>query len=456
MDFADYTRLAGQEDADYRTYSPWCNQSDEHAASMETYFENSVPSVANSSFLTKFDRLWHDSKAKMKEVGVASKWALWERKRLEEVIHRFRKRNKKLKEVLQIATASRQQGKSEIDLLLNSGDAKVLGLTAHAELRQLIAKGDSVDENFFLESVTINLDAGPATIHSGTCEVSIGRGNSTKEEVLIEYKDWPPTLAGSGTSEVAQTNAHTQSRIHQLASLLQSSGSNRLGTLPFKGIINQAGESRSAFLFYYPTNSDVSSPESLHSAMNASSSINLWPLEVRFRIAQNMAKSIGAFHADGWVHKSVRSHSVVFFKDRDTKKVIVDSPYLVDFEYSRPESGSTLLLRDNNDEKNLYRHPEIQDVARSSFSKNHDIYSLGVVLLEIALWQTARTILKRTGLDAGAVNAVGLQKMYIDRVKKRVAHLMGESYQSAVLACLESKYKDQMSRHDFPRILTMK
>lgn len=111
-----------------------------------------------------------------------------------------------------------------------------------------------------------------------------------------------------------------------------------------------------------------------------------------------------------------------------------------------------LLLRDDDDERNLYRHPEIQDIARSSFSKVHDLYSLGVVLLEIALWQTARTMLKRTGLDPGAINAIGLQKMYIDRTKKCVAHLMGASYQSAVLACLESKYKDHTRRYEFPML----
>ena len=112
-------------------------------------------------------------------------------------------------------------------------------------------------------------------------------------------------------------------------------------------------------------------------------------------------------------------------------------------------------MRDNDDEKNLYRHPDIQDVAHSSFSKFHDIYSLGVVLLEIALWQTARNMLdelkKRNKQHLGEeVNAYGLQEWYVSRAKKKVAHLMGGSYQSAVLACLESKFKDQTRRRDFP------
>jgi hypothetical protein len=42
-----------------------------------------------------------------------------------------------------------------------------------------------------------------------------------------------------------------------------------------------------------------------------------------------IAQSIGVFHADGWVHKSVCSQSVVFFKDRRKQTLMLGSPYLV-------------------------------------------------------------------------------------------------------------------------------
>ena len=48
------------------------------------------------------------------------------------------------------------------------------------------------------------------------------------------------------------------------------------------------------------------------------------------------------------------------------------------------------------------------------------------------------------------VCAHDLQEWYVSRTKKKVARLMGGSYQSAVLGCLESKYKDQTRRRDFP------
>jgi hypothetical protein len=453
MDFADYTRLASQEDNDYKMYSPWYNPDSEATAAIEFDIDKTVPNVAESSFLDMFPRMWHDNKAKIRQAGLASRWALWDKKRLEATVDKFGRRNSRLKDVLQMATATQQQGQSAaMSVLMSDEDSRRLGLTAHVEIRHLVAKPESNTTNFMLQNASLFSDNEAPTIHIGTCEVDIAKGNTTKESVLIEYKDYPPILGGLEHSEVVRTQSSINSRVHQLASLLSSSGSNHLGTLPFKGLIDQPSKSRHAFLFYFPAATEISAPESLHSVIETASSTSLWPLATRFKIAQSIARSIGAFHADGWVHKSVRSQSVVFFKDRSDKHLLLTSPYLVDFEYSRPESGSTLLLRDNNNEKNLYRHPEIQDVARSSFSKVHDLYSLGVVLLEIALWQTAHQMLKRTGLEPGAINAMGLQKMYIDRTKKRVAHLMGSPYQSAVLACLESKYKDQTHRHDFPMI----
>lgn len=394
----------------------------------------------------------------MREVGLASKWALWDAKRLEDTVRKFHKRNAKLKDVLQLAMATQLQESSDaLKTLLEDEDAKTLGLAARAKIHELVHKPGNISTDFTLNGLSLFSDSRTSSLHIGTCEITSAKGNVVRERILIEYKDYPLVSGGLEDAEIVKTEWIIKSRTQQLAGLLSASGENRLGTLPFKGLVDQRNMSRHAFVFNFPLDADTnSSPETLHSVIDTPSSANLWPLAARFRVAQTVAKSIGAFHADGWVHKGVRSQSVAFFKNRDSKILLRDSPYLVDIEYSRPESGSTLLLRDNDDEKNLYRHPEIQDVARSSFSKLHDIYSLGVVLLEIAMWQTARGIvndvIKRDKFKPDAVNAIGLQKIYINRTKRRVEHLMGTAYQSAVLACLENRYKDQILRPDFSMV----
>ena len=455
-DFDDFTKLAGKEDEDYRSYSPWYNQRQGDYAAKAFDIDKLSISTTESSPSPKAPGIWHGNKAKFAKVGKATKWAIWDKEKWEAAVEKFQKRNAKLKDALQMGQATQQHRVAgTLTDLRNNADANRLGLTVHAELRQLVDKPDSSYMNFDLKNMEVFSDAESPTIHTGTCEEHFAKGSTISEKVLIEYKSYPPIMQGLTPAEISETQTHINSRVHQLASLLYYSGSSELGTLPIKGLVDQPSKSRHGFVFYFPAEAEPCTPDSLHSIMRSLSPTSLWPLSARFRVAQSIAKSIGKFHADGWVHKSIRSQSIVFFKDRENKSRLLSSPYLVDFEYSRPESGTTLHLRDNDDEKNLYRHPDIQDVAHSSFLTLHDIYSLGVVLLEIALWQTARSMLdelrKRNKQHPGEeVNAYGLQEWYISRAKKKVAHLMGTSYQSAVLACLESKYKDQTRRRDFP------
>lgn len=457
-DFDDFTRLAGREDEDYRLNSPWYNQGKENEKTKQFDIERLGIGSTEPSRPPKAPGAWHANKSRLKMAGRATKWAIWDKDKWETAVGKFQKRNAKLRDALQMGQATQQQQVAgTLADLRNNVDANRLGLTVHAELRRIVDKPDSSDVDLDLKNGVLFSHKESPTIHIGTYEEDLAKGNPMSESVLIEYKDYPPLMQGLTPAEIKETKTRIASRVHQLASLLFYSGSSELGTLPIRGIVDQPSKSRHGFVFDFPAGAEICSPETLHSIMKSPSPNSLWPLAKRFSIAQSIAKSIGKFHADGWVHKSLRSQSVVFFQDREDKSGLLDATYLVDFEYSRPESGTTFHVRDNDEEKNLYRHPDIQDLATSSFSKLHDIYSLGVVLLEIALWQTARSMLdelkKRNKQHSDEeVNAHGLQEWYVSRAKKKVAHLMGTSYQSAVLVCLGSKYKDQTRRRDFPTL----
>ena len=215
MDFADYIRLIGLEDTDYKVYSPWYNHDQEATACIDFDIDKTVPFVATSSFLSKLPRIRHESKAKMRQAGVASRWALWDAKKLTRTVEKFRKRNAKLKEVLQIATATQQQRTSDaMDIFLNDEDAKRLGLTAHAEIQQLVAKPGNNDMDFSLKNVILVSDTEITTIHTGTCKISAAQGNTAIESVLIEYKDLPPYLGGSEHSEIVKMQLYLKTRIN--------------------------------------------------------------------------------------------------------------------------------------------------------------------------------------------------------------------------------------------------
>lgn len=102
----------------------------------------------------------------------------------------------------------------------------------------------------------------------------------------------------------------------------------------------------------------------------------------------------------------------------------------------------TYLERDENREKDLYRHPALQASNRQdSFTRVHDIYALGVVLLEIALWKTAARM-----VDEGTVNeqqrrdARTIRRLYLKIARIEVPWRMGAAYAEAVEACIGEQY----------------
>jgi hypothetical protein len=60
---------------------------------------------------------------------------------------------------------------------------------------------------------------------------------------------------------------------------------------------------------------------------------------------------------------------------------------LVGFQVLRTADGRTYSMNDMRWEYNLYRHPQRQGNEIDYFIMQHDIYSPGVCLLEIGLWE---------------------------------------------------------------------
>ena len=67
-------------------------------------------------------------------------------------------------------------------------------------------------------------------------------------------------------------------------------------------------------------------------------------------------------------------------------------PYISGFEYSRPdEEDLTSTATDNA--WPVYTHPDYMGVDRERYRKTFDMYSMGIILLEIAWWKPADEIL---------------------------------------------------------------
>ena len=126
-------------------------------------------------------------------------------------------------------------------------------------------------------------------------------------------------------------------------------------------------------------------------------------LTERIALATATAECLERLHAVNWLHKGLRSHNVIFFESADGG-LDLGQPYVSGFDYSRPAQNEDMTERPpKNFADDLYRHPLAQGAVGprgASFKKSFDIYSLGVILLEIAYWKPLDVIL---GLDDSKV-----------------------------------------------------
>ncbi|KAF6820926.1 serine threonine protein kinase [Colletotrichum plurivorum] len=243
----------------------------------------------------------------------------------------------------------------------------------------------------------------------------------------------------------------------QLARLLHTAGEHSFRTLPFNSYAWDAEKAQYMYLFDYPPNTSDRQPKSLNDFILSSKLEPKYKLELkqRFFVAQTIARAIGAFHSDGWLHKSIRAHAVKFFFLPDGKTCDFGNPYLTDFEFSRPLAGVTRLIAQAVDlDHEVYRHPDRHGLPDTSFSRMHDIYSLGVVLLEIGLWQTARqvhddVVKYELDGDAKALQPQQIKQAFLQDAKERLAHRMGTAYQEAAIACLDGDWDEFVGSRDF-------
>ena len=367
---------------------------------------------------------------------------MFQKRKLEEVLADFKVWNAMLKELVPITLAAGRTGNRRSVSLFgdraSEENIRRLGVGVHTQLRKLNTYEHTDDTDVHLRDVSLET---PATTQLSPLSFGVlSTDESVRENVLIEYKpiahQHKPVVGAKAKQSLAPSRKNTEAV--RLASLLRLAGKSELRTLPFVGYIEKTlmEPPQYAFLFRYPERALEQSPVSLHDMLSSQS--HDASLEDRFATAKRAATSLWILHTDNWVHKSMRSQSIVFFLEQGSIIAYWD-PYLVDFEYSRPADQNTTWTWDQDEEKNLYRHPERQGPPTRSFDKTHDIYALGVVLLEIGLWQTAFAIRQHAKQAQGPAvrfDRYDLKEAFIALAKQRLSRTMGLAYRDAVLTCL--------------------
>lgn len=164
-----------------------------------------------------------------------------------------------------------------------------------------------------------------------------------------------------------------------------------------------------------------------------------------------LIESVEKLHAVDWLHKGLRSDNIIFFHNglgdtgNENRNVNLSEPHLTGFDYSRPAASASMSERPEISlADDLYRHPNVQGfsadgAAGRGFRKQHDIYSLGLILIEIAYWKPLESIIgvgslkDLTAKDVLKVRDVLLSQSHLESLPSRV----GDTIAQGSRACLE-------------------
>ena len=126
------------------------------------------------------------------------------------------------------------------------------------------------------------------------------------------------------------------------------------------------------------------------------------------------------------------------------------SPYLTGFDYSRPDvPGEPSGEHPDNDNRafNLYRHPDCQGPpGHSRYRREHDIYSLGVLLFEIGVW---RPLIKYYPVN---MTPQEFKEILLESCAE-LGPRMGVKYRDVVVRCLTGDFGIDLSAgHDATKL----
>lgn len=201
---------------------------------------------------------------------------------------------------------------------------------------------------------------------------------------------------------------------------------------PFAGIFKDSRNCRFGFVYKAPN--VIGELQGANSIGRVSLEERLQGAEAtlfqRVEMAQQLSQWLLYLHCISWLHKNIRSESIMFFAGKDMKTL--SHLYVTGFEYARLENS--LSISESTDPKwERYSHPDYVSGKSSGFRKTYDMYSLGLVLVELAYWKPIGQIFPTEKPEGIRECLFNQEKPYLDHVEA----VMGKKYASATRACLE-------------------
>jgi hypothetical protein len=370
-------------------------------------------------------------------------WALWDKKRVTNFVEEIEAWNKKITQLVELHVLSRRVYtllKDQPPLRISSTlEARELGIqdALVAQEKALILpspEGISAVEDFERKWTELK----NAKKHATHWNFEIGRFEDSLVVLDAKLYDGHPSEAEKDAA---------RARLNQLASVLQNL--HRLEDVIPECLcwMNRSDKSAHSLLFKIPADLEPQ-PQSLYDAL-PDTSVSSGPLlDERLKVAYRLASAVDSLHSVSWIHKSIRSENILFFytkssvrepeEEASAGRMLPPKWFLFGFEYARTMDAETSFKSDADRARNTYRHPQRWGVPTTAFGPIHDIYALGVVLLELGIWRKATSVVKLTGIRP--LDPFRVRNDLLERATKYLGYAVGTTYRDVVLRCLRSDF----------------
>jgi hypothetical protein len=273
---------------------------------------------------------------------------------------------------------------------------------------------------------------------------------------LASYNDQPVLLEW----RVAEPNSWPRLIVHlqRLAVLLCNMDDPSFHSLPCRGYMYYQDKERCCLTYRLTQKGQI---EGKNIVVNSLEDLIVREphvsLNCRLKIAKDLAETVLQIHTAGWLHKAIRPANILFVApSEDSVESILWTPtIMVGYGYARADTKDAAAfteLPDSAWESDIYRHPQARGPGRRPFEKQFDLYSLGCVLLELALWRPLADILPTLSkLDSDVSgdstilendqsetpSLVGFFKK--NRSFPGVLHAVGATFLKAICSCFDAE-----------------
>lgn len=280
------------------------------------------------------------------------------------------------------------------------------------------------------------------------CKASGGDPSATM--ILVEDRPYSHDIDTVALNRTRRT-------VRDIALILHEADSSTMGVLRCQGFRHDSDHSRFELHFNVPYG--VNNPRSLRDIMKDPKYQDVGavhPLNDRLNLAKKLASAVFFIHSGDWVHKNIRPENIVIFEpilsvnsDADAEVLkyrqfprALGAPYLVGYDGVRKVDAMSDRTAVEDPTKRIYLSPERHRLrVGDEFTMQHDVYSLGVVLLEIALWKdlsnhassVGKVLWERRGVLKPFTT---LHENLISLARTRIPRFLGQKYTDAVIACL--------------------